>query len=143
MRSGGLGVVWAESPWLTCSARNGCSRMRSLATAAGLNGGLHHPAKVRRVIQLFMNGGVSQMDTFDYKPELARRHGQEFQPGEHVEAPHERPGKLMKCPFPFRQHGESGKWVSAVFRAWLAVSTTWHSFRRWPPRRTSTDQPVT
>ncbi len=39
--------------------------------------GLHHPAKVRRVVQLFMNGGVSQMDTFDYKPELAKRHGAE------------------------------------------------------------------
>ena len=36
-----------------------------------LNGGLHHAPKVKRVIQLFMNGGVSQMDTFDYKPELA------------------------------------------------------------------------
>ena len=80
-----------------------------------LNGGLHHPAKARRVIQLFMNGGVSQMDTFDFKPELARRHGQDFDPGEHVEAPTSAPGKLMKCPFPFRQHGESGRWVSDVF----------------------------
>ena len=41
-----------------------------------LNGGLHHPAKVKRVIQLFMNGGASQMDTFDYKPELVKRHGE-------------------------------------------------------------------
>ena len=40
------------------------------------NGGLHYPAKVRRIVQLFMNGGVSQMDTFDYKPELIKRHGQ-------------------------------------------------------------------
>src|SRR5215212_1605314 len=40
------------------------------------NGGLHHPAKVRRVIQLFMNGGVSQMDTFDHKPSLDKRHGE-------------------------------------------------------------------
>ncbi|MCA8997086.1 MAG: DUF1501 domain-containing protein, partial [Planctomycetaceae bacterium] len=32
------------------------------------NGGLHHPAKVKRVIQLFMTGGASPMDTFDYKP---------------------------------------------------------------------------
>jgi hypothetical protein len=79
------------------------------------NGGLHHPAKVRRVIQLFMNGGVSQMDTFDHKPELGRRHGQEFDPGAHVEAPTSAPGKVMKCPFPFRQHGESGRWVSDVF----------------------------
>src|SRR3954451_1053257 len=62
------------------------------------NGGLHHSAKVRRVVQLFMNGGVSQMDTFDHKPELARRHGQEFDPGAHVEAPTSAPGKVMKCP---------------------------------------------
>jgi hypothetical protein len=79
------------------------------------NGGLHHPAKVKRIIQLFMNGGVSQMDTFDYKPELARRHGQEFQPGEHVEAPTSAPGKLMDCPFRFRQYGQCGRWVSDVF----------------------------
>src|SRR5271166_6455469 len=57
------------------------------------NGGLHHRAKVRRVIQLFMNGGVSQMDTFDYKPELHKRHGEKFDPGSHVEAPTSAPGK--------------------------------------------------
>jgi hypothetical protein len=80
------------------------------------NGGLHHPAKVKRVVQLFMNGGVSQMDTFDYKPELARRHGTDFNPpGEHVEAPTSAPGKLMTCPFKFRRYGESGRWVSDVF----------------------------
>ncbi|HTK75120.1 MAG TPA: DUF1501 domain-containing protein, partial [Gemmataceae bacterium] len=45
------------------------------------NGGLHHPAKVKRVVQLFMNGGMSQPDTFDYKPELERRHGKPFDPG--------------------------------------------------------------
>jgi hypothetical protein len=83
--------------------------------SAELNGGLHHPAKVRRIVQLFMNGGVSQMDTFDYKPELARRHGQEFDPGEHVEAPTSTPGKLMKCPFPFAQYGQCGRWVSTAF----------------------------
>ncbi len=79
------------------------------------NGGLHHPAKVRRVVQLFMNGGVSQMDTFDHKPALGRLHGQVFDPGRHVEAPTSAPGKVMKCPFPFRQHGQSGRWVSDVF----------------------------
>src|SRR5947207_10085305 len=40
------------------------------------NGGLHHRAKVKRIVQLFMNGGASQMDTFDYKPELIKRHGE-------------------------------------------------------------------
>jgi Protein of unknown function (DUF1501) len=84
---------------------------------AELNGGLHHRARAQRVIQLFMNGGVSQVDTFDYKPELSRRHGQRFDPGSHVEAPTSTPGNLMKCPFPFRQHGECGRWVSSVFPA--------------------------
>ena len=55
-----------------------------LADAAGprpeFNGGLHHPAKVKRVIQLFMNGGVSQPDTFDYKPELAKTGRQAVRP---------------------------------------------------------------
>jgi hypothetical protein len=84
---------------------------------ADLNGGLHHRAKVRRVIQLFMNGGASQMDTFDHKPELDRRHGQKFDPGTHIEAPTSVPGNVMKSPFAFRQHGESGRWVSSVFPA--------------------------
>src|SRR4051812_32085178 len=44
------------------------------------NGGLHHPAKARRIIQLFMNGGASQIDTYDYKPELIRLHGQMLGP---------------------------------------------------------------
>jgi hypothetical protein len=84
-------------------------------TRPEFNGGLHHPAKVRRVIQLFMNGGVSQADTFDYKPELVRLHGKKFDPGSHVEAPTSPPGNVMKSPFPFRRHGESGRWVSGVF----------------------------
>jgi Protein of unknown function (DUF1501) len=83
--------------------------------APELDGGLHHRARVRRVIQLFMNGGVSQADTFDYKPELDRRHGEKFDPGSKVEAPTSAPGNLMKCPFQFRRHGESGRWVSSVF----------------------------
>ncbi len=62
-----------------------------------------------------MNGGVSQADTFDYKPELDRRHGEKFDPGSKVEAPTSAPGNLMKCPFRFRQHGECGRWVSSVF----------------------------
>jgi hypothetical protein len=82
-----------------------------------LNGGLHHRARARRVIQLFMNGGASQVDTFDYKPELQRRHGQRFDPGQgiHVEAVTSVPGNVLGSPFPFRRHGQSGRWVSSVF----------------------------
>lgn len=80
-----------------------------------LNGGLHHRAKVKRVIQLFMNGGASQVDTFDHKPLLTRYHGQRFNPGVHVEAVTSTPGNVLGCPFPFRQHGQCGRWVSSVF----------------------------
>ena len=79
------------------------------------NGGLHHPAKVRRIIQLFMNGGVSQMDTFDYKSELAKQHGQMSGPKDKPEGQTAAAGAVMKSPFEFAQHGQSGRWVSSIF----------------------------
>ena len=78
------------------------------------NGGLHHKAKVRRVVQLFMNGGASQIDTFDYKPELAKRHGQTVDFGIKASATGV-PGPLMKSPFAWKQHGQCGRWVTDVF----------------------------
>lgn len=85
--------------------------------SADLNGGVHHRARVKRVIQLFMNGGASPMDTFDYKPRLAVLHGKKFDPGtgERVEASTSEPGTVLKSPFEFKQHGQSGRWVSSVF----------------------------
>lgn len=90
------------------------SRERAMA---GGTEGPHFPPRVKRVIQLFMNGGVSQMDTFDHKPALERLHGEVFDPGDgsRVEAATSEPGRVMKSPFAFRQHGESGRWVSDVF----------------------------
>ncbi len=63
-----------------------------------------------------MNGGASQMDLFDYKPALFRRAGESFNPGsgDRVEAPTSEPGKVLKPPFEFRQHGQSGRWVSSL-----------------------------
>ena len=87
-----------------------------LAGDASQSGGLHHRARAHRVVQLFMNGGVSQVDTFDYKPQLARQHGRRFDPGgEHVEAVTSTPGNVLRCPFAFGQHGRCGRWVSSVF----------------------------
>lgn len=83
--------------------------------ASGSYDGLHHPAKVRRVIQLFMTGGASPMDTFDYKPELARLHGQKLGPKEKPEGFTAVPGAILKSPFKFKQHGQCGRWVSGVF----------------------------
>lgn len=81
------------------------------------NGGLHHIAKVKRVVQLFMNGGASQMDTFDYKPSLIKGHGKPFDPGtaEKPEGVTSTPGNLMKSPFEWKQHGQCGRWVTSVF----------------------------
>jgi hypothetical protein len=81
-------------------------------TRHNLNGGLHHRARAKRVVQLFMSGAASQVDTFDYKPELIRRHGRPFDPGERVELFQSNPGAVMKSPWRWRQHGRCGKWVS-------------------------------
>ncbi|MGE3311867.1 MAG: DUF1501 domain-containing protein, partial [Limisphaerales bacterium] len=79
--------------------------------------GPHFRPRVHRVIQLFMNGGASQIDTFDHKPELDRKHGEKFDPGDgsRVEAATSEPGRIMKSPFAFQRHGQSGRWVSSVF----------------------------
>ncbi len=67
----------------------------------------HFPAKARAVIWLFMEGAPSAADTFDYKPELTKRDGQKID----IDVFNGNPGPLMKSPFKFRQHGESGAWV--------------------------------
>jgi hypothetical protein len=72
--------------------------------------------RAKRVIQLFMNGGASQCDLFDYKPQLIAQHGKPFDPGtgERVEASISVPGAVMKSPFEWKQHGQCGRWVSSV-----------------------------
>ncbi len=79
-----------------------------------LTGRLNRPPKVKRVVQLFMNGGASQCDLFDYKPELIKRHGQKFDPGPGavVEAATSTPGTIMKSPWEWKQHGGCGRWVT-------------------------------
>lgn len=91
------------------------SRSEASPNLANSGSGLHHPARVRRIIQLFMTGGASPMDTFDYKPELERLHGQSLGPKEKPEGFTAMPGAIMKSPFEFRQYGETGRWVSSVF----------------------------
>src|SRR5262245_66653732 len=78
-----------------------------------LAAGPHRAPKAKRIVQLFMNGGVSQCDTFDYKPTLDKKHGQKFDPGtgEKVEGVTSVPGNLMKSPFTFKQYGRCGRWV--------------------------------
>jgi len=84
------------------------------APRADLNGGLHHRAKAKRVVQLFMSGAASQCDTFDYKPELIRRHGEKFDPGGTVELFQSSAENCMKSPWDWQQSGQCGKWVSGL-----------------------------
>ncbi|MSR56423.1 MAG: DUF1501 domain-containing protein [Planctomycetaceae bacterium] len=111
---GGLGGIAAAH----LLGQNGLLADTEPTTGVGAdwNGGLHHRAKAKRVIQLFMNGGASQCDTFDYKSELEKRHGTRFDPGTRVESVTGSPGfVVMKSPFEFKQHGQCGRWVSSVF----------------------------
>ena len=75
--------------------------------------GSHHPARAKRVIFLFMNGGLSQVDSFDPKPMLDKYHGQPL-PGGTV-ATERKTGALMKSPFTFKKYGKSGLEVSELF----------------------------
>src|SRR5215470_1991489 len=75
-------------------------------------GGLHHPAKAKRVVQLFMSGAASQCDLFDYKPLLDKKAGQPWDPGEKVELFQSKPGVVMNSPWGWKQHGQCGKWIS-------------------------------
>lgn len=77
-----------------------------------LNGGLHHPARATRVVQLFMSGAASQCDTFDYKPLLIKKHGETFDPGGKIELFQSVPGAVMRSPWGWKPYGESGKWIS-------------------------------
>ena len=79
---------------------------------AALRGGLHHPAKAKRVVQFYMSGAASQCDTFDYKPLLIERNGQKWDPGEKVELFQSEPGHCFASPWKWRQYGECGKWMS-------------------------------
>lgn len=77
----------------------------------------HFPAKAKSVIFLYMDGGPSHVDTFDYKPLLDKVDGQDPRKamGELEPTQFNNIGKVMKSPWTFKQHGESGRWVSDLF----------------------------
>src|SRR4029078_12589166 len=62
--------------------------------------------------QFFMSGAASQCDLYDYKPELLKRNGQKWDPGEKVELFQSSPGDCMASPWGWKQSGQSGKWMS-------------------------------
>jgi hypothetical protein len=74
----------------------------------------HFPPTAKRVIFLFMHGGPSQVDTFDYKPLLKRDHGKPL-PFKRPKVVSSETFNLLKSPWEFKQHGQSGMWVSELF----------------------------
>ena len=74
----------------------------------------HFAPKAKRVIFLFMHGGPSQVDTFDYKPKLQADHGKEL-PFAKPRVQFAQTGSLMASPYKWKQHGGSGQWVSEIF----------------------------
>jgi hypothetical protein len=75
----------------------------------------HFPARAKHVVFLFMNGGPSQVDTFDPKPALEQHHGQTYA-GPLAVGSNGRPiGKLTKSVFPFSRHGSSGLPISSLY----------------------------
>jgi hypothetical protein len=92
---------------------NLASSLYAQGKSAFANGGIHHAAKAKHVIFLFMNGGLSQVDSFDPKPMLDKYHGQPL-PGGPV-ATERKTGALMKSPFTFKKYGQCGMDVSELF----------------------------
>lgn len=75
----------------------------------------HFEAKAKHAVFLFMNGAPSQVDTFDYKPALTKFNNTPYK-GDAVVGSNNRPiGNLMQTPFTFRQHGQSGLWITDLF----------------------------
>lgn len=72
----------------------------------------HFPPKARRVIHIFCSGAVSHLDTWDYKPELVKRHGQPMPGVEKLVTFQGENGNLARSPWAFRPRGESGKMIS-------------------------------
>lgn len=74
----------------------------------------HFTPKAKRVIFLFMHGGPSHMDTFDYKPQLQKDSGKPL-PFDKPKIFSAQTGNLLGSPWKFKRHGESGAWVSELF----------------------------
>lgn len=91
-------------------------RDRTVLAAATDASGLHHPAKASHVIHIFLGGGLSQVDSFDYKPALEKYHDKEM-PAEFGKADPfmGKAGKLHRSHYAFKQRGQSGLWMSELF----------------------------
>ena len=75
----------------------------------------HFKPRAKSVISLFMSGGVSHVDTFQYKPALVKYNRMPMEGKGEIKVRQGYPGPLMQSPFTFKQYGQSGAWVSEIF----------------------------
>ena len=100
--------------FLSLLFRDGLLRAAPVPSEAG-DPPPHHIPKARRAIHIFLCGGLSQVDSFDYKPELERMHGKSLSADERPDVFFGQVGLLRKPDWAFRQRGQSGMWVSELF----------------------------
>ncbi len=93
----------------------GCASSEGFPGSPYLAKPSHFKPRAKSVISLFMSGGVSHVDSFDYKPALAKYHGMPLEGKGEVRVRQGFPGPLMKSPFSFKQYGKSGMWISELF----------------------------
>ncbi len=98
----------------TMGAGFGTVGLANTLAAAPISQAPHFAPRAKNVIFLYLNGGLSQVDTFDPKPELQRRDGEPM-PGPKIKTDRAA-GSLMKSPFAFRKCGQSGIEVSEIFQ---------------------------
>src|SRR5438132_1211079 len=75
----------------------------------------HYPPKAKSVIYLFMYGGPSHIDTFDYKPSMKGMDGKTIEVKTFGRGGHRNQGRIVEPPWSFKQYGKCGKWVSDLF----------------------------
>ena len=91
------------------------SMLNEAQAAPNGSSGLHHAPKAKAVIQIFCPGGLSHVDTWDYKPELTQRQGKPFDPDGKMQFFASKPGNCQGSYWTFRQHGQCGRWISDLF----------------------------
>src|SRR5438270_2690032 len=111
LRNAACGFGYLALAGLTNQSATAANPLASKAT--------HHAPKAKRVIFLFMQGGVSQVDSFDYKPRLARDDGKAM-PFDDARILANKgvlgsSQRVLKSPWTFAQHGQSGRWASDLF----------------------------
>src|SRR5689334_1508315 len=124
--------MWTDT-FRVARSRSPSSRREFLSRAAGGIGGValahllgteragaaprapHFAPRAKSVIQIFCPGGLSHVDTWDYKPALEKVHGQEFDAELGKQTFAGVAGKYGKSFWPFQQRGQCGRWVSDLF----------------------------